>query len=264
MVDADDCYVPSCSRHSSQSRSCQTDPKPIAIAKMAIWLRSAFAVLIFPSFPLMAFSAIVDRFVPQTRLLRGSFTPGPLLGRMKASSSPPMALPSHHFSAVNAPTTDYIVVRSGGDADRSTAKKPLSWIGAILRLGAHILEVSPTERSIWLELACLTTMNARCMAEPTRIHRSIPSYSACSADLRDRPKPVYLCRWESGALDMMLELIGSHYGDALSRSVAEWFVHDRIWAVADREQLQLRLRTGIRDDRVLSAGSAYGEDLREV
>jgi transcriptional regulator GlxA family with amidase domain len=52
---------------------------------------------------------------------------------------------------------------------------------------------------------------------------------------------------------MMLELIGSHYGDALSRAVAEWFVHDRIRPVADREQLQLRLRTGIRDDRVLKA-----------
>jgi transcriptional regulator GlxA family with amidase domain len=51
----------------------------------------------------------------------------------------------------------------------------------------------------------------------------------------------------------MLELIGSHHGDALSREVAEWFVHDRIRASADRERLQLRLRTGIRDDLVLKA-----------
>ncbi len=54
---------------------------------------------------------------------------------------------------------------------------------------------------------------------------------------------------------MMLDLIGRHHGEALSRQVAEWFVHDRIRATADREKLQLRLRTGIRNDLVLECVS---------
>ena len=52
---------------------------------------------------------------------------------------------------------------------------------------------------------------------------------------------------------MMLDLIGRHHGEDLARQVAEWFVHDRIRASTDRERLQLRLRTGIRDDLVLDA-----------
>ena len=143
MVDADDCYVPSCSRHSSQSRSCQTDPKADCDRENGNLAPKRFAVLIFPSFPLMAFSAIVEPLHAAKRLLRGSFTPGPLLGRMKASvvASNGIAV-TPHFSAVNAPTTDYIVMCSGGDADRLTAKKPLSWIRCNLRLGAHIGSVA--------------------------------------------------------------------------------------------------------------------------
>ena len=56
-----------------------------------------------------------------------------------------------------------------------------------------------------------------------------------------------------GAFDMMLEIIGNHHGEDLVRQVAEWFVHDRIRATTDRERLQLRLRTGIRDELVLDA-----------
>jgi transcriptional regulator GlxA family with amidase domain len=46
------------------------------------------------------------------------------------------------FAAANAPVVDFIVVCSGGDADRLAAKKPLSWIRRNLRLGAHIGSVA--------------------------------------------------------------------------------------------------------------------------
>jgi transcriptional regulator GlxA family with amidase domain len=52
---------------------------------------------------------------------------------------------------------------------------------------------------------------------------------------------------------MMLEIIAGHHGAGLARQVAEWFVHDRIRASADREKLQLRVRTGIQNALVLDA-----------
>jgi transcriptional regulator GlxA family with amidase domain len=58
-----------------------------------------------------------------------------------------------------------------------------------------------------------------------------------------------------GAFDMMLDIIARHHGEDTARHVAEWFVHDRIRASTDRERLQLRLRTGIRDDLVLDAAA---------
>lgn len=47
----------------------------------------------------------------------------------------------------------------------------------------------------------------------------------------------------------------------MARRVAEWFVHDRIRAGADREKLQLRVRTGIRDDLVLAAVARMEERM---
>src|ERR1044072_9111578 len=56
-------------------------------------------------------------------------------------------------------------------------------------------------------------------------------------------------------------LFRSHHGEAMARKVAEWFVHDRIRAAADREKLQLRLRTGIRNDLVLAAVARMEERM---
>lgn len=231
----------------------KTDPKADCDRENGSLAPKRFAVLIFPSFPLMAFSAIVEPLraantIASRQLYTWSIV-GPDEGVVVASNG--IAV-TPHFSAVNAPTTDYIVVCSGGDADRLTAKKPLSWIRRNLRLGAHIGSVA--DGAFYLARAGLLDDY-----ECTLHWQSQPAFIEAFPHIRlvrqifviDRNR--FTSAGGIGALDMMLELIGSHYGDALSRSVAELFVHDRIRAVADREQLQLRLRTGIRDDRVLSA-----------
>ena len=66
-----------------------------------------------------------------------------------------------------------------------------------------------------------------------------------------------------GALDMMVDIIARHHGENLSRQVAEWFVHDRIRATADREKLQVRLRTGIRNELVLDCVSLMEHSLEQ-
>jgi transcriptional regulator GlxA family with amidase domain len=212
-----------------------------------------FAVLIFPSFPLMAFSAVVEPLraantIASQQLYSWSIV-GPDEGVVVASNG--IAV-TPHFSAVNAPIADYIVVCSGGDADRLTAKKPLSWIRRNLRLGAHVGSVA--DGAFYLARAGLLDDY-----ECTLHWQSQPAFIEAFPHIRlvreifviDRNR--FTSAGGIGALDMMLQLIGSHYGDTLSRGVAEWFVHDRIRPVVDRERLQLRLRTGIRDDRVLEA-----------
>jgi transcriptional regulator GlxA family with amidase domain len=144
------------------------------------------------------------------------------------------------------------VVCSGGDADRLSAKKPLSWIRRNLRLGGSIGSVA--DGAFYLARAGLLDGYA------CTLHwQSQPAFTEAfpHIELVRRIFMVDRTRFTSaggiGAFDMMLDLIGSHHGEQLSRQVAEWFVHDRIRATADRERLQLRLRTGIRDDLVLGA-----------
>src|SRR5262249_695060 len=187
-----------------------------------------FAILIFPGFPMMAFSAVVEPLraanAIAARPLYEWIIVGPDEGVVVASNGVAVA---PHFSAPRAPAADYILVCSGADADRLTARKPPSWIRKSLRLGAHIGSVA--DGAFYLARAGLLDGYA------CTLHwQSQPAFAEAFPDIRlaRRIFVIDRTRFTSaggvGAFDMMLDLIGSHHGEALSRRVAEWFVHDRI------------------------------------
>jgi transcriptional regulator GlxA family with amidase domain len=226
-----------------------------------------FAVLVFPGFPMMAFSAVVEPLraanaIAARQLYEWTIV-GPDDGNIVASNG--IAV-TPHFPAAKAPSADYIVVCSGGDADRLTARKPLSWIRKNLRLGAHIGSVA--DGAFYLARAGLLDGYACTLhwqSQPAFVEAFPHIHLERQIFVVDRNR--FTSAGGIGAFDMMLELIGSHHGDDLARAVAEWFVHDRIRATADRERLQLRLRTGIRDDLVLKAAALMeraGEKFEDV
>jgi len=212
-----------------------------------------FAILVFPGFPMMAFSAVIEPLRAANTLAGEALYEWAIVscdeGTIRASNG---IVITPDFSVRKAPTADYIVVCSGGDADRLQAKRPLSWIRKSLREGGNIGSVA--DGAFYLGRAGLLD-GFSC----TLHWRSQPAFAEAFPDLK-LERAIYVIdrtRFTSaggiGAFDMMLDLIALHHGDALARGVAEWFVHDRIRAPADRERLQLRLRTGIRDDLVLNA-----------
>jgi transcriptional regulator GlxA family with amidase domain len=216
-------------------------------------LTRSFAILIFPGFPMMAFSSVIEPLraantLAGERLYQWS-TVGGERGVIRASSG--IAVTPDH-SAGNAPNADHIVVCSGGDADRLQASQPLNWIRRNVRNGAHIGSVA--DGAFYLGRAGLLDGYA------CTLHwQSQPAFVEAFPDVK-LVRDIYVIdrnRFTSaggiGAFDMMLDLIGRHHGEDLARGVAQWFVHDRIRASTDRERLQLRLRTGIRDDLVLDA-----------
>ena len=222
-----------------------------------------FAILIFPGFPMMAFSAVIEP-------LRAANALGALPAyswSTVANDSQPVTASNGvriapDYSVTDEPRADYIVVCSGGDADQLTAEAPIRWIRKNLRRGSHLGSVA--DGAFYLARAGLLDNHA------CTLHwRSQPAFVEAFPHIALR-RTVYVIdrrRFTSaggvGAFDMMLEIIGGHHGEAMARGVAEWFVHDRIRASADREKLQLRLRTGIRDDLVLAA-AARMEDAMEL
>jgi transcriptional regulator GlxA family with amidase domain len=164
------------------------------------------------------------------------------------------------FSVKQDPAADFVVVCSGGDADQLTAQQPIKWIRKNLRRGAHLGSVA--DGAFYLARAGLLDDYA------CTLHwRSQPAFVEAFPHISLR-RTIYVIdrtRFTSaggvGAFDMMLDIIERHHGEAMARRVAEWFVHDRIRASADREKLQLRLRTGIRDDLVLAAVARMEERM---
>lgn len=212
-----------------------------------------FAILVFPNFPMMAFSALIEPLRAANALAGQALYEWTIVAsedaRIVASNG--IAI-TPNFLAADAPPADYIVVCSGGDADRLSAQPPLTWIRRNLRRGGQIGSVA--DGAFYLARAGLLDDYA------CTLHwRSQPAFVEAFPHiaLERRLYVIDRDRFTSaggiGALDMMLEIIARHHGDRLSREVAEWFVHDRIRATADRERLQLRLRTGIRNELVLAA-----------
>lgn len=158
--------------------------------------------------------------------------------------------PNH--SVRDAPVVDRIVLCSGGDADRIIAEDALVWIRRNLRFGAELGAVA--DAAFILARAGLLDGHA-CTLHWT----SQPAFEEAFPDIELR-RDLYVLdrkRFTSaggiGSLDMMLDLIARDYGAELAAGVAEWFVHSPLRSSVDRKMMPLRLRTGIRDELVLSA-----------
>ena len=216
-----------------------------------------FGILAFPGFPMMAFSAVIEPLraanTITSKALYQWFVVGQDGGTITASNGIRIN-PDH--AAQSAPPADFIVVCSGGDADKLTAVQPLNWIRKNLRQGAHIGSVA--DGAFYLARAGLLDGFA------CTLHwRSQPAFVEAFPSL-NLVRSIYVIdgtRFTSaggiGALDMMLDVIARQNGGDLAKQVAEWFVHDRIRDSTDRERLQLRVRTGIRDDLVLDAVARF-------
>ena len=102
-----------------------------------------FAILAFPHFPMMAFSAIVEPLRAANTLAERWLYEWNVVspGADEIVASNGIAI-RPHYTVEDAPPADYMVVCSGGDADRLTARQPLTWIRRNLRRGAHIGSVA--------------------------------------------------------------------------------------------------------------------------
>lgn len=222
-----------------------------------------YAVLVFPGFPLMAFSAVMEP-LRAANLLTGR----PLYDwAVVAETAAPLRAsnglkidPDHGAAA--APDADRIVVCSGGDAELLTAARALSWIRRQLRAGAALGAVA--DAAFFLARAGLLDGHA-CTLHWT----SQPAFREAFPEIELRPDLFVIDRGRFtstggiGALDMMLAVIAADHGAELAAAVAEWFVHSPLRAEVDRQRMPLRLRTGIRDDLVLAAIAAMEAALDE-
>ncbi|MBS3651265.1 GlxA family transcriptional regulator [Pseudaminobacter sp. 19-2017] len=212
-----------------------------------------FAVLVFPGFPMMAFSSVIEP-LRAANLLSGKrcyswITVGIGSGKVFASNGVGID-PDHCVST--APVVDRIVVCSGGDADQVIAEEALVWIRKNLRSGAHIGAVA--DAAFFLARAGLLDGYSCTLhwTSQAAFGEAFPGLDM-RRDLFVIDRRRFTSAGGVGALDMMLELITRDYGPAIAAGVAEWFVHSQLRSSVDRRMMPLRLRTGIRDELVLGA-----------
>ena len=222
-----------------------------------------FAVLVFPSFPMMAFSSVIEPLRAANVLAKKQcyrwIIVGATEGPVEASNG---VVIQPGFFVGDAPKADRIVVCSGGDADHFVADDAVSWIRKSLRNGAHIGAVA--DAAFFLARAGLLDGHA-CTLHWTSQAAFIEAFP--DIDLRRDLYVIDRKRFTSaggvGSLDMMLEIITRDYGAELAAGVAEWFVHSPLRSSVDRKLMPLRLRTGVQNELVLSAIAIMEDAVEE-
>jgi transcriptional regulator GlxA family with amidase domain len=222
-----------------------------------------FAMLVFPAFPMMAFSSVIEPLRAANILARKEhyrwLIVGAVKGAVRASNG---VVIQPDFSVQDAPKVDRIVVCSGGDADHVVADAAVTWIRKNLRAGAHIGAVA--DAAFFLARAGLLDGHA-CTLHWT----SQAAFAEAFPDIELR-RDLYVIdrkRFTSaggvGSLDMMLDIIDRDCGAEVAAGVAEWFVHSPLRSSVDRKLMPLRLRTGVRDELVLSAIAIMEDAVEE-
>ncbi len=221
------------------------------------------AILIFPGFPMMAFSAVVEP-LRAANVLSGRelyrWTVVGLNGDPIEASNGVVIKPG--CGVLDNPKVDRIVVCTGGNADHIEATEALRWIRRRMRSGARLGAVA--DGAFVLARAGLLDGYA-CTLHWT----SQPAFTEAFPDI-DLRRDLYVidrARFTSaggiGSLDMMLDIIASDCGSQLAAGVAEWFVHSRLRSSVDRRLMPVRLRTGIIDELVLAAVAIMEEEIEE-
>lgn len=222
-----------------------------------------FAVLIFPGFPMMAFSSVIEPLRAANVLARRQcyqwITVGAARGRIEASNG---VVIEPGFSVEDAPRVDRMVLCSGGDADHVVADNAVNWIRKGLRRGAHIGAVA--DAAFFLARAGLLDGHACTLhwTSQAAFKEAFPEIEL-RRDLYVIDRRRFTSAGGVGSLDMMLEIIANDCGAEIAAGVAEWFVHSPLRSSVDRKLMPLRLRTGVRNELVLSAIAIMEDAVEE-
>jgi transcriptional regulator GlxA family with amidase domain len=220
-----------------------------------------YAVMIFPGFPMMAFSAVVEP-LRAANLLKGEicFTWAAVgLTDAPVPASNGFAI-TPDFSVEKAPVSHRVVLCTGGDAERLEVPEVGRWLRRCLHGGAEVGAVADgafllAREGLLSGYRCAIHWTAR----PALAER-FPEVDT-TPDLFVVDRTRFTAAGGIGSFDMMLELIARDQGPGLAAQVAEWFLHSPLRQAVDRRLMPLRLRTGIRDELVLSALALMEEGM---
>ena len=153
-------------------------------------------------------------------------------------------------AAIDINKPDFVFVCSGLDVDRFQHNSFSGWLSRLHQRG---VTVGGLCTGAWLLAKAGLLEDRRCA-----IHwENLPAFSEkfpdadVHADLFEVDDNVYTCAGGTAALDMMLQIIGTHNDEDLISKVCELCLVDRVRSSQDRQRLPLRARIGIYNSKLL-------------
>ncbi len=216
-----------------------------------------FAVLVFPGFPMMAFSSVIEPLRAANVLAKTECYRWVIVGADKGT-----------VEASNG-----VVIQPGFSCRRRAEGRPhrrllrrQCRLSRRRRCGcldaqepAEAAPISarwPMRRSSSPGPACSTAMPAPCTGPARRPSPRRSRTSSFERDLYVIDRKRFTSAGGVGSLDMMLEIITSDYGGELAAGVAEWFVHSPL-ALQRRPQADAAAAAHRRPERTGAVGHRH-------
>jgi transcriptional regulator GlxA family with amidase domain len=168
-------------------------------------------------------------------------------------------LPDHRFGS-ESDLPDLLLVCAGGNPALFKDKPTFEWLRALARRGVIMGGVSGGP---FILARAGLLKSRRCTIhwehEPA-LREEYPSIELTHS-LFELDGNRFTCSGGVAALDMMIALIARDHGYALAASVGDWFLHTHVREGPGPQRMDLRLRLGIADNRVLETLKAMEAHL---
>ncbi|GJD54771.1 HTH-type transcriptional regulator CdhR [Methylobacterium dankookense] len=218
--------------------------------------------MLVPGFALMSYAAAVEPLraanVLSGRPLYDWWHAAPGGGEARASNG--LAILTDVAVGAPVPGTERVFVCAGGNPAAFDDPALSAWLRGLARRGTSIGGISGgpyiLARAGLLE-------GRRC----TLHWEHVPAFEALYPGL-DVVRSLFeiagdrmTCSGGIAALDLMLSLIERDHGPALARGVSDWFLHNQMREGLSPQRMDLRLRFGVRDPRLLRVLAAMEANL---
>jgi transcriptional regulator GlxA family with amidase domain len=218
--------------------------------------------LLVPGFALMSYASIVESLRAANRLAGKDLyrwwnaAPG---DQPAIASSGIAVLPDFPFGA-DVGRLDLLLVCAGGNPAVFSDKKTFAWLRRLARQGVAMGGVSAGP--FILAQADLLT-GRRCTVHwdhAPAFEEAFPE-AKLTRSLFEIDGDRITCSGGVAGLDMMTALIRRDHGYELAAAVADWFLHPYVREGAGPQRMDLSVRLGVADDKVLAVLKAMEDNL---
>lgn len=209
--------------------------------------------LLIPGFALLSYTTAMEPLRAANQLAGRTLyrwwhaTPG---NKPALASNGVSVLPDYAFDAPGAAHPDLLFVCAGGNPATFKDRRTFAWLR---RQASHGVTLGGVSGGPFI-LAKAGLLNGyRCTVHwehQPALEETFP-HIQLTRSIFEMDRDRITCSGGVAGLDMMVALIARDHGLALAASVSEWFLHTHIRDGARPQRMDLRLRLGIADDRLL-------------
>lgn len=218
--------------------------------------------VLVPDFPLMAYSAAVEPMRAANTLsgctLYEWWHAAPGGGTVRASNGIEILTDVEVGSAKRG--TDRIFVCAGGNPASFVDAALFAWLRALAHGGSTVGGISGGP---YLLARAGLLDGRRCTLHWEHVpafEENFPGIDVVRSLFEVEKKRV-TCSGGIAALDMMLHLIERDHGPGLAAGVSDWFLHNQMREGLSPQRMDLRMRFGVRDPRLLRVLAAMENNL---